>query len=197
MTIALELEKTSKIAPKRFCVDDFRKMTEAGILPEESGWEIIDGYLMDKMSIGSRHAGTVKRLNRKLTEFLKDRAIVSIQDPVHIDQYNEPEPDIALLKPREDFYTETHPTPEDVLLLIEVSDSTVEYDREIKKTLYAGAGIGEVWLVNLRDNTVEVYSQPKNGNYHLARILESGEVIESVSVENLTLEIKDILGLQE
>ncbi len=170
-------------------------MTEAGILPEESGWEVIDGYLMDKMSIGSRYAGTVKKLNRKLVEFLNDTAIVSVQDPIHIDDYNEPEPDIALLKPREDFYTESHPTPEDVLLLIEVSNSTVEYDREIKKILYAKAGIREFWLVNLQNNTVEVYSQPKNGSYHLAQILEPGEVIESVSVENLTLEIKDILGL--
>ncbi len=194
MTLVAELEKVSQVAPKRFRVEDFRKMTEAGILPEESGWEVIDGYLIDKMSIGSKHASTVKRLNKLLTALAGNDAIVSIQDPVHIDDYNEPEPDVALLKPREDFYAESHPTPHDVLLLIEVSDSTIEYDREIKKTLYADAEIAEFWLVNLREETVECYSQPKNGTYRLARILEKGETVQSISIENLSLQVEEILA---
>jgi Uma2 family endonuclease len=99
------------------------------------------------------------------------------------------------LKRRNDFYAESHPTPQDVLLLIEVSDSTVEYDREIKKMLYAEAGIVEFWLVNLQENTVEIYSQPKNGSYRLARILESDEIIEAVAVEGLKLQTNEILGL--
>ncbi|MGC2235892.1 MAG: Uma2 family endonuclease [Pyrinomonadaceae bacterium] len=195
MTTVVEVEKVLPVVPKRFRVEDFRKMTEAGILPEESGWEVIDGYLIDKTSIGSKHASTVKRLSKMLRDSARDLAIISVQDPIYIDDYNEPEPDIALLKPREDFYAESHPTPEDVLLLIEVSDSTIEYDREIKKNLYAGAGIIEFWLVNLRDNTVEVFSSPKNGNYRLTRILEPGETIEAAAVENLTMPINDILGL--
>lgn len=194
MTTVTELEKVSRIVPKRFRVEDFRRMTEVGILPEESGWEIIDGYLIDKMSIGSRHASTVKRLNRKLSLLIGDRAIISVQDPIHIDEYNEPEPDIALLNLREDFYAESHPTPEEVLLVIEVADSTVEADRTIKKTLYAEAGIAEFWLVNLKENTVERYSSPKNGNYRLAEILESGETIKAGTLENLTLKIDEILG---
>jgi Uma2 family endonuclease len=195
MTTVVEVEKVLPVVPKRFRVEDFRKMTEAGILPEESGWEVIDGYLIDKMSIGSKHASTVKRLSEMLRDSTRDLAIISVQDPIYIDEYNEPEPDIALVKRRGDFYAESHPTPEDVLLLIEVSDSTIEYDREIKKNLYAGAGIIEFWLVNLRDNTVEVFSSPKNGNYRLTRILESGETIEAAAVENLTMPIDDILGL--
>jgi len=194
MTSVAEVEKVSRVAPKRFRVEDFRKMTEVGILPEESGWEIIDGYLIDKMSIGSKHAGTVKILNRILTIWAEKNAIVSVQDPIHIDEYNEPEPDIALLKPREDFYTKSHPTPSDVLLLIEVSDSTVEHDRETKKTLYAEAGIAEFWLINLKNKTIEVYTQPKNSSYYSARILESGETIESAAIENLTLTVEEILG---
>ncbi|MDQ3132330.1 MAG: Uma2 family endonuclease [Acidobacteriota bacterium] len=194
MTSVAEVEKVPKVVPKRFRVEDFRKMTEVGILPEESGWEIIDGYLIDKMSIGSKHAGTVKILNRILTIWAEKNAIVSVQDPIHIDEYNEPEPDIALLKPREDFYTKSHPTPADVLLLIEVSDSTVEYDRETKKTLYAEAGIAEFWLINLKNKTIEVYTQPKNSSYYSARILESGETIESAAIENLTLTVEEILG---
>jgi len=195
MTTVAEIEKITKIAPKRFRVEDFRKMTEIGILPEESGWEIVDGFLIDKMTIGSKHSGTVNRLNRTLIVLLGKNVVVAVQNPVHIDEYNEPEPDIALLKPRDDFYTASHAAPQDVLLLIEVSDSTLEYDREVKKNLYAEAEIAEYWLVNLQDNTLEVYSQPKNGNYRLARILESGETIEATTVKNLKLHIDEILGL--
>lgn len=196
MTTIAELEKLPRIVPKRFRVEDFRRMTEAGILPEESGWEIIDGYLIDKMSIGSKHASKVKKLNRKLTNlFNENEAVISVQDPIHIDEFNEPEPDIMLLKPRDDFYEESHPTPKDVLLLIEVSNSTIEFDRDIKKTIYAEAGIVEYWIVNLPDETVEVYSQLKNGNYHLVRIVEKGEMIESNAVEKLKLRVEEILGL--
>jgi len=195
MTTNVELEKVSlSVVPKRFRVADFRRMTEVGILPEESGWEIIDGFLIDKMTIESRHASTVKRLNRKLTRLLEDNAVISVQDPIHIDEYNEPEPDIALLKPREDFYAESHPTPRDVLLVVEVSDSTVEYDRDIKKAIYAEAEIAEFWLVNLKENTIECYSQPKNGNYRLAKILETGETLQSKTIENLMLKVEEILA---
>lgn len=194
MTTVAATEKIVAIVPKRFTVEEFHKMTKVGILPEESGWEIIDGYLMDKMSIGSKHAGTVNRLNQKLTILSGEKAVVSVQNPVQIDDYNAPEPDIALLKPREDFYVGSLPVPKDVLLLIEVSDSTVEYDREIKKTLYAKAEIAEFWLVNLKDDTVERFSSPKNGNYRLAEILESGETVKAGLIENLELEIDEILG---
>ena len=194
MTTVAITEKKSAIVPKRFTVEEFHKMTEVGILPEESGWEIIDGYLIDKMSIGSRHAGTVNRLNRKLTTLLGEKVIVSIQNPVHIDAYNEPEPDIALLKPREDFYTDNLPIPQDVLLLVKVADATVESDRNIKKTLYAESGIAEFWIVNLKEDTVERYSSLKNGTYRLAEIFESGETIKAGTIENLELKIDEILG---
>jgi len=194
MTTVVELEKVSLPVLKRFRVEDLRKMTEAGILPEESGWEIIDGYLIDKVTIGSKHAGTVIKLAKIFERRVGDKTLVSVQNPVHIDQYNEPEPDIALLKPRDDFYTNSLPTPQDVVLLIEVSDSTIEYDRDVKKTLYAEAHIAELWLVNLRENAVECYSSPKNGNYRLAQILEKGEILKSKTVENLTLKVEEILG---
>ena len=194
MRMISELEKVSAVKPKRFRVEEFRKMTEIGILPEESGWEIIDGFLIDKMTIGSKHASVVRRLEKFFERAVGDQVIVSGQNPVQIDDYNAPEPDIALLELREDFYAASHPTPTDVLLLIEVSDSTIEYDREIKKTLYAGAEIAEYWLVNLKDETVEVYTLPKNGSYYSARILEAGETIESTIIENLRLSVGEILG---
>lgn len=194
MTTVAITEKRAAIVPKRFTVEEFRKMTEVGILPEESGWEIIDGYLIDKMSIGSNHAGTVNLLTQKLIIRLAGKAAVAVQNPIRIDDYNAPEPDISLLRPREDFYRKSLPAPQDALLLIEVSDSTVEYDRDIKKTLYAEAGIAEFWLINLKENTVERYSSPKNGSYRLAEILESGETIKAGTIENLELKIDEILG---
>lgn len=194
MTTITELEKAATVKPKRFRVEEFRKMTEIGILPEESGWEIIDGYLIDKMTIGSKHASIVKRLNKILTNLVGNQAVISIQDPIHINDYNEPEPDVALLAPRKDFYSKSHPMPTDVLLLIEVSDSTIEYDREVKKMLYAEAEIQEFWLINLKNNTVEVYSQPKNGSYYSTRILEAGETIKLTTIENLQLSVEEILG---
>ena len=196
MQTVIELEKVESppITRKKFRASETRKMMEVGILPEESGWELINGEIIHRMTIGSKHAGTIKKLNRILTNLVGEQAIVSVQDPVHLDEYNEPEPDIALLKTREDFYTESHPLPEDVLLLVEVSDSTIEFDRTVKKTLYAAAEIAEFWLVNLRENTIEVYSQPKNGTYRLARILEKGEAVKSDSVKNLSIEIEEILA---
>lgn len=196
MQAILEAEKieSSPITRKKFRAAEVYKMMEIGILPEESGWELIDGEIIHRVTIGSKHASVVRRLSRILERNFGELFQISGQNPIHIDEYNEPEPDIALLKPREDFYAESHPRPEDVLLVIEISASTVEYDREHKKTLYAEAGIGEFWLVNLKDNTVEVYSQPKNGNYRLTRILERGENLQSGAIENLSLDVEEILG---
>ncbi len=196
METIFEMEKTiaPSIVRKKFRSDEIHKMIKVGILPEESGWELIRGEIVRRMSIGSKHVGTVikagKLFERKVGEFV----LVSTQNPIHLDEYNEPEPDIALLKPREDFYTESLPIPTDVLLLVEVSDSTVEYDREFKKTLYAEAGIAEFWLINLKKNTIECYSSPKDGNYRLAKILEKGETIKSETIEKLTLQVEEITG---
>ncbi len=195
MTTVFEIEKTLAVKRKRFSTNEFQEMVRAGILPEEHGWEVIDGFLMDKMSIGDKHASTVKRLNRIFNHRFSQSLLVSVQDPIHLDDYNEPEPDIALLKLREDFYVDQTPNPKDVLLVIEVSDSTIEYDREIKKKLYAEAEIIEYWIVNLKENTIEVYSSPKKGNYRLAKILESGEDVQSTSINDLELSVNEILGL--
>ncbi len=196
MTTVVELEKTevSVLARKKFCTDEIYKMMEIGILPEESGWELINGEIIHRMSIGNKHAGTVNKLNQLLVILLGREIVVAIQNPIHIDEYNEPEPDIALLKPRNDFYAERHPLPEDILLLIEVSDSTLKYDREIKKTLYAEAGILEFWLINLTENTIECHSLPKNGGYRLIKTVGIGETINSILIENLTLTVDEILG---
>jgi len=194
MTTVEQIVSSTTVRPKRFRVDEFRKMTEAGILPEESGWEIIDGFLIDKMTIGSKHLSIVNRLTRILVKLLGERAIVSVQNPVHIDDYNEPEPDIAILKSRSDDYAGRLPAASDVLTLIEVSDSTISYDRGVKLKLYAEAEIVEVWLVNLLEETIERYSLPVNGRFGSVETLKKGESIRSISLENLSLDVDEILG---
>ncbi|MBC7900594.1 MAG: Uma2 family endonuclease [Saprospiraceae bacterium] len=194
MTTVEQIVSNTTVRPKRFRVEEFRKMTEAGILPEESGWEIIDGYLIDKMTIGSKHASVVNRLTNILSAFAANGAIVSVQNPVHIDDYNEPEPDVAILKSRQDFYAESHPAVPDVLLLIEVSDSTISFDRGIKIKLYAEADIVEVWLVNLSDETIERYSSPLKGRFGLMETFKKGDSISSVSLPGLSLAVDEIIG---
>ncbi len=196
MTTVTELEKIDApaLTRKKIRAEEIYKMMEIGILPEESGWELIDGEIIHRMTIGSRHASVVRKLEKILERNFGDIVIISGQNPIHIDEYNEPEPNIALLKLRADFYAADHPLPEDVLLLIEVSDTTLEYDREIKKILYAAAGIQEFWIINLKENTIECYSSPNKGKYYLVKIVAAGEIAESVSIENLTLNLEEILA---
>ncbi|MGH9947137.1 MAG: Uma2 family endonuclease, partial [Pyrinomonadaceae bacterium] len=126
---------------------------------------------------------------------VENRAIVSVQDPIEIDDFNEPEPDIALLKPRGDFYSMNHPTVKDILLLVEVSDSPIEYDRDIKIGIYAEAGIAEIWLVDLNEETIEQYLFPENGRYGSIETFRRGDSIQSDSLAELSLEVSAVLGL--
>lgn len=198
MTLIAEIEKfpNPPLMRKKFRTDEVYQMMKIGILPEESGWELIDGEIIHRMSIGSKHASVVRRLEKFLERNFGDFMMISSQNPIHIDEHNEPEPDIALLKPRDDFYAERHPEPQDVLLVAEVSDSTLEYDRETKKALYAEAGIKEFWLINLKQNTIETYTDPANGEYYQMRIFGRGEILQSKHIEKMSLEVNGILGEQ-
>ncbi len=199
MTVIAELETIPNppLMRKKFRTDEVYQMVEAGILPEESGWELIHGEIIHRMTIGSKHASIVRKLEKYLERNFGDFVMISGQNPIHIDEHNEPEPDIALLKPRDDFYAERHPVPEDVLLVIEVSDSTVDFDREVKKAIYAEAGINEFWLVNLKDSTVETFNNPSNGMYYQMRIFGRGEVVQTKNIQGISLEVSEIFGQGE
>jgi Uma2 family endonuclease len=149
----------------RLTVEDYHKMGEAGILCEDDRVELIEGELIDIPPIGSIHAGKVIRLISSLNTALSGRAIISPQNPIHLGERSEPQPDVAVLRFRKDFYENAHPQPEDVLLLIEISDTTVSYDREMKIPLYGRSGIPEVWLIDLQQQRVEVYLQPSADGY--------------------------------
>ena len=177
-----------------FTVDEYHRMSEAGILSESDRVELIEGEIVKMSPIGKHHAACVKRLNSVLNRRAGDYAIVSVQDPIRLDDYSEPEPDIALLNPRDDFYAQELPTVKDVLLVIEVADSSVEYDRDIKLPLYAKAGIPETWIVNVRDDRIETYSQPANGVYKRARFTNRSEAISPEVLPDLVISVKEILG---
>jgi Uma2 family endonuclease len=183
-----------QIAKRLFSVHEYERMVEAGILTEDDRVELIEGEIVEMSPIGKRHAACVNRLNALLGRRLGREAIVSVQNPVQLGERSEPQPDLTLLRGRDDFYEHSLPTPEDVLLLIEVSDTTLEADRQIKLPLYARAGIVEVWLVNLNDEQIEVYAQPAGGSYQFVRCARRGESINAQSLAGLTLDVDAVLG---
>jgi hypothetical protein len=149
-------------------------MIRAGILAEDDPVELLEGEVVRRMPTGSSHAGTVKRLNRLLSRLVGEAAIISIQDPLALGEFSEPEPDLMLLRPRADFYADAHPTAEDVLLVVEVADTSLAADLEIKVPLYAGHGVREVWLVDLEHRRVLTYRDPAGGRYREEHVFQPG-----------------------
>lgn len=156
--------------------------------------ELIEGEIIEMNPIGSRHAACVGRLTEILGRSINGNAIVWVQNPVQVNDYSEPLPDVALLKRRADFYAQANPQPADVLLIVEVADSSVEYDHEIKIPLYAAVGIVEVWLVNITKEIIEVYRQPVNGIYQEVGLVRRGESIAVQSLPNAKVDVNDVLG---
>jgi Uma2 family endonuclease len=179
---------------RRFTVDDYYRMAEVGILTEDDRVELLDGEIVEMSPIGSDHGGHVKRLTALFTSRLGARVIVSVQDPVRLSRHSEPQPDVVLLRPRDDFYARSHPRPEDVLLLVEVADTSVDTDRRIKMPLYARAGIGEVWLLDLPAERVEIYREPAATGYRETRTLARGQGLSPQAFPDLALVVEDLLG---
>jgi len=149
----------------RLSLADYHRMGETGILGPELRTELIDGEIIEMPPIGHPHAGTVDLLADRLREAVGKRALVRVQNPIRLDDHSEPLPDIALLQPRADYYRNGHPGPEEVLLLIEVADRSLAYDRNVKLPRYARAGIAETWLVDLGGRELTLHRRPGPGGY--------------------------------
>ena len=182
------------ITKRRFSVKEYYLMAEAGILSPRDRVELIDGEIVQMAAIGSYHAACVDTLTRLFMETLGRRVIVRVQNPVRLGERSEPEPDIALLRPRADAYRDAHPGPDDVLLIVEVSHSTVEYDRDVKTPLYAEAGIPELWLVNLDEDYIDGLSDPVGAGYGAVRRYARGERIAPALLPDAALDVSEILG---
>ena len=174
-------------------VAQYYQMLADGILHEDDRVELIEGELHWMTPIGSPHAASVKTLARTFIQYLDQQAVVGIQDPIHLDDHSEPQPDISLARWRPDYYRAGHPTPADLLLLIEVSDSTLKEDRR-KAQLYARFGIPEYWIVNLLDNMLEVYTDPQAGQYRRQVLHRRGAQVAPLAFPELLIAVDDVLG---
>lgn len=177
-----------------FTVSEYHQMMDSGILREDDRVELIEGEVIEMSPIGSRHAACVKRLNRWLSERVGQRAIVGVQDPIRLGERSEPQPDLALLRPRPDFYGQAHPEPQDVFLVVEVAETSADYDREVKVPLYARAGLVEVWLVDIAARVIEVYRQPGPTGYRQMQRLSPGQQLSSAVWPDVSLPVDEILG---
>ena len=182
------------VARRRFTVEEYHEMARAGVLTEDDRVELLAGEIVHMSPIGSRHAACVDWLNKVLGREIGDLAILRVQNPVRLSPYSEPEPDVALLKPRADFYARSHPGPEDVLLIIEVAETSVEIDREVKLPLYAEAGIPEVWIVDLQTQNVEVYRQPVERTYSVTETYTPADRLSSQAFPDASIALEELLG---
>jgi len=149
----------------RMTVDDYHRMGETGILGPELRTELIEGEVIEMPPIGPPHGGKVNLLNALFNKAVGSRGVVSVQNPVVLDEYSEPQLDVIILRPRADYYSASHPRPQDVILMVEVADSSLRYDREVKMALYAKAGVPEFWLVDLQGRRLTRYRNPEAGAY--------------------------------
>jgi Uma2 family endonuclease len=188
--MALEID----ISRRRFTLDEYHRMGEVGILHEDDRVELIQGDIVQMTPIGSNHAAWVAALVQRFARHLGDRAIVWPQNPVVIVPDSEPQPDVVLLRPRPDFYRHRHPRPEDVLLLVEVADASLRYDRTVKLPLYAVAAIPEVWIVDVAGGAVEIYRDPTPGGYRRADRIPPEGSFSPAAFPDLVLSGVDIFG---
>ena len=179
--------------PRRLLtLDEYHTMGVAGVLKEDDRIELIEGELIEMAPIGSRHVAKVNWLARLLSQCVGDQAIVSVQNPIALPPHNEPQPDLTLLKPREDYYEGKLSGPEDILLVIEVSDTTLAYDRDSKMPIYARNGIVEAWLVDIQAQTVSIYQEPGKNGYRRLLTPARNESITPQLLPNVVVRLTDL-----
>lgn len=173
-------------------VDDYHRMAEAGIFGPEERVELIEGEIVTMAPIGPDHSGIVNQLNQLLVMATVGKAIVSPQNPVVLPEHSEPEPDLALLRPRADWYRKAKPLPADVLLLIEVAESTLRYDREVKRRLYAAHGIPEYWVIDLEGSRLVRFSEPMPDGYGVEERVADLRRVDPVTLPGVTLDLSGL-----
>ena len=176
--------------PHRLTVDEYYRMAEVGVLAPDARVELIEGDIVDMAPIGSRHAAAVNLLTERLFRVLADAALVFVQSPVRLNRRSEPQPDLAVVRPRGDRYASGHPTPADVWLLIEVSDTTLRFDLDVKSILYARHSIPELWVVDLIHSELRIFRDPRREGYADRSVHGAG----AVQVSALDIGI-DLTGL--
>lgn len=182
-----------ELLKRRFDADEYQQMGRARILSEDDRVELINGEILTMTPIGPRHNAAVNRANRALASAVGDRAIVQVQGSVRLDLWNEPQPDLVLLTPAPDFHASRLPGPAEILLIIEVAESSLDYDSEVKARLYAAAGVVEYWLVDLTASTVTCSKVPSAGGYQRHEQRHSGESIAPEALPQCSIPVDALL----
>jgi Uma2 family endonuclease len=178
----------------RFDVEEYHRMLEAGVLSEDDRVELIGGEIVDMTPIGGPHLSCVVALTHLLVMAAGGRYFVSVQNPIRLGPSDEPQPDVSLIRTQPEPDAEGPPGSDEVLLVIEVADTSLAYDRDVKLPVYARARIPEVWIVDLRGRKVEVYADPASGGYRVFRAAGPSEQLSSETVEGLSLSVDEVLG---
>jgi Uma2 family endonuclease len=179
--------------PRRFTVDEYHAMGAAGVIGPSERVELLDGEILTMPPISPRHTGDVNRLTHLLITRFGSRAVVQVQNPVRLDDYSEPEPDIALLRPRDDFYASAHARPQDVLALLEVAETSLRYDAGKKLRAYARRGIPEYWIVDLRGERIVVHREPAQTEYAVEGSASRGETLAFEAFPSDVLRVDELL----
>ena len=188
--MALEVDVKRRL----FTIAEYHRMGEAGILGEDERVELIEGEIVQMAPVGPRHVGSVININRLFVTRLGDRAVVSPQNPVVIPPRSEPQPDLLLLRQRAVSYSRELPTSQDVLLAVEVADTSVRFDRLVKARLYARAGIAEFWLCLAMDGAVEVYREPRPDGYAGVLVHGPGDVVSPFAFPDVSFTVSDFFA---
>lgn len=188
------METMAAVEQRLFTVEEYQRMGETGILGEDDRVELIEGRIVRMTPIGIPHTGAVKELLGLFSELAGARAVLSVQDPVVLGELSEPQPDVVLLKPPRATYRRRHPRPEDVLLLIEVADTSAAYDRDVKAPLYARAGIPEYWIVDVGRDVIEVFRSSSGDRYASVEERRPGDRISPEALPEVELAVSEILG---
>ncbi|MYC29766.1 MAG: Uma2 family endonuclease [Chloroflexi bacterium] len=178
---------------RKFTVEEYYRMAEVGILQPDERLELIDGEIIIMAPIGNPHATGVRRIERVFGRVLGDAVTISGQNPVLVGEHSTPQPDVAILRFREDDYSGKPPSAEDVLLLVEISDTTLAYDREVKVNLYAEANIPETWIMNLVEDCIESFTGPGPGGYSTHTIYRRGDRFSSSMLPDVEFAVDDLL----
>ena len=182
------------LAEHRFNVQDYYRLAETGVLRPDARLELLEGRIIERSLIGPPHGGVVNRLSRILHQLAPGHWLVTVQNPLRLGDYSEPEPDLLLLRESPTAYGDRHPRPEDVYLLVEVSDTTLRYDREEKIPAYGRAGVPEVWIVDLNEARVEVYREPNFTGYGSRSIFEPGDTIAPQAFPSAVIQVAELFG---
>jgi Uma2 family endonuclease len=183
----------TSVEVRRLSVQDYHRMAESGILQPDERVELLEGQIIQMAAKGTAHSAAVTRIDRLFRNRLGDRVLLRLQDPVRLNDFSEPEPDVAVVHPNTLFYEDHHPIPSEVFLLIEVADTTLKFDREVKAPAYARSGIAEYWVLDVNGRKLHVYRAPGADGYQSEAILSEGLTVAPLAFPECVIAVREML----